>query len=125
MAAFSAVTAQLDGLLHLLDGLGPILRVGRLDCKIAELPHLVSHLLLFLQVIEALPILLGRGIVGLIERAGESVEGLRIIGVGLQRELPVRDRLGCFSELFEVLTQKELRVGLRGLHLSYLLQQFR
>jgi hypothetical protein len=63
--------------------------------------------------------------VGLIESAGESVERLRIVGVGLQRESPVLDRLGCFPELLKVLTQKELRVGLAWLDLNHLLQELR
>ena len=82
VTGFRAVGAELDSLLHLGDGFGPVLGVGCFDGEIAKLADLVGDLLLFLQVVEALLILLGRGIVGLTEGAGEIVKGLRMIGIG-------------------------------------------
>src|SRR6202030_751871 len=115
MRGFGALAAELKGFLHLGESLGPILCVRCLEGKITELLYAVGDLLVLLKRVVAILILLCIRIVRFPQSAGQIVESLGIVGIGLKREFPMSDRLSCFSLMFEILAEEKLCVWIARL----------
>src|SRR5580700_11774771 len=77
MPGLLARATELHSLLHLREGLRPVLRGRGRERKISELLHAVGDLLILLQLVVAILILLRLGIIGLLQSARQVVESLR------------------------------------------------
>ena len=124
MPGLGTRSTELQRLLILCEGLRPVLRIGRREREISELLHAIRYLLVLLQLVVAILIFLRFGIIRLLESARQIVESLRIVGVGLQSQFPVGYRLAAVSLMFQILAQKELRIGIFRLQGEQLFEQF-
>src|SRR6266849_3832925 len=93
MRSLRTVAAKLNGLVHLLHGLRPILCVGGFQREVPQLRNTIGDLLALLQSIEAILILLRTGTMKLIQGIREVVQGLGMIWISVNRGLPVLN--GC------------------------------
>ena len=123
VSALGTAAAELDRLCHQLYRLRPVLSIGCFEGEVPQFLDPVRDLLILLQGIEAVLILLRLRVPQLLQSLGQTVEGLGVVGIGFERQLPVFHRAGRVAFALQVLPQQELGIRVAGLKLDQLFEK--